>query len=193
MPADVVAGLPGTTARSGSGSGSSSRATGLAGRTFQPTPNAREGRRNELHRHHVRRALRLAHDQEPVDQLDPIIGLEQASLHQTLVLDTAQPTGRDGWRGSHDVTTLYSAGGAGQPPGSDTGTSAREETSKNRRQPREGRAATKLPLIKVSPFWLTASSSPSTSFSAPCSSLRVTRPRQTTSSPGQARVAKRTL
>jgi hypothetical protein len=33
--------------------------------------------------------LGLADDQQPVDQLDPILGLEQAALHETLVLDTA--------------------------------------------------------------------------------------------------------
>ncbi len=61
------------------------------------------------------------------------------------------------------------------------------------RAPRDGSAATKLPLISVSPFWFTAWSSPSTSFSPPCSSFSSPCPPHTTSSPGQARVAKRTL
>jgi hypothetical protein len=47
--------------------------------------------------------------------------------------------------------------------------------------------------MRVSPFWFTASTSPSIRAS-PCSSnFRVTLPVQITSSPGQARVANRTL
>ena len=49
---------------------------------------------------------------------------------------------------------------------------------------RLGSAATKLPLISVSPFWLAAWTSPSMRPSPPSSNLRVTLPVHTTSSPG---------
>jgi len=62
----------------------------------------------------VRRALRLANNQEPVDELDAVVGLEQPALHETLVLDAAQAAGRNRRRRPHDVITLRMADAAGQ-------------------------------------------------------------------------------
>src|SRR5262245_7637502 len=60
--------------------------------------------------------------------------------------------------------------------------------------PRSYVAATrKAPLTVASPFWLTTSSSPSTSFSPLASFLAVTLPRQVSVSPGHTCRANRTL
>src|SRR5262249_49330575 len=60
-------------------------------------------------------------------------------------------------------------------------------------QLRVGSAALKVPLTATSPFWLSASTSPSMRFSPLCSYFLVTLPLQVMLSPGQTRVAKRTL
>src|SRR5262249_3447364 len=68
----------------------------------------------QLERDQMGRALRLADDEQPVDQLDAGVGLEKAPFNETLVLDAAQTSGRDRRCGPHHFTTLYGAGAAGQ-------------------------------------------------------------------------------
>jgi signal transduction histidine kinase len=60
-------------------------------------------------------------------------------------------------------------------------------------QLRVGSAALKVPLTATSPFWLSASTSPSMRFSPSSSYFLVTLPLQVMESPGHTRVAKRTL
>src|SRR5205814_293966 len=59
--------------------------------------------------------------------------------------------------------------------------------------PRAGNSAVKLPVIAVSPFWFIATTSPSTRHLPSASYFFVTVPLQVIVSPGQTRVAKRTL
>ena len=55
-----------------------------------------QGGDREADSRRVRRSLRLAHDEEAVDQLQALARLEEAQLRQPLVLDAPEPTGPDG-------------------------------------------------------------------------------------------------
>jgi hypothetical protein len=68
-------------------------------------PALAEGARERLLDEHdrgvVQRALRLGHEQQAVDQLDSIAGLEHAPVHESLVLDTP-PALELGHRSRHE-------------------------------------------------------------------------------------------
>src|SRR5262249_13094596 len=121
MPAHVVAGVAGDHGQIGFGLGVLVEGDRTR-RTHVPavTERALERALRQLERDQMGRALRLTDDEQPVDQLDAVVGLEKPPFNETLVLDAAQTSGRDRRCGPHDFTTLYGAGAAGQCPHFDT-------------------------------------------------------------------------